>query len=178
MVYSRQQYCIVQRAECRPRRAVLDGLRWRSPDAADSWIDRAPSPRRLRSMRRRRSIHHDRPPLTPDASISTTPPNQCKSTLTRPPVFSSSSCFCVATYHLYLYLSTTAFLCLYTALTARITSPSPLEFPRLAALQPPPPAYRSIAAYTGEWSVCSAWELHERYHRLVRTATPIAAQCA
>jgi hypothetical protein len=83
VVYSRQQYCIVQRAECRPRRAVLDGLRWRSPDAADSWIDRAPSPRRLRSMRRRRSIHHDRPPLTPDASISTTPkPMQINPNLT------------------------------------------------------------------------------------------------
>lgn len=83
VVYSRQQYCIVQRAECRPRRAVLDGLRWRSPDGADSWIDRAPSPRRLRSMRRRSSINHDRPPLAPDASISITPkPMQINPNLT------------------------------------------------------------------------------------------------
>lgn len=39
------------------------------------------------------SINHDRPPLTPDASISTTP-NQCKPTLSQPPIFLLSSCPC------------------------------------------------------------------------------------
>jgi hypothetical protein len=56
-------------------------LGWRSPDAADSWIDRAPSPRRLRSMRRRgQSImiaHHSR-----RTQASAPHQNQCNSTLT------------------------------------------------------------------------------------------------
>jgi len=103
------------------------------------------------------SINQDRPPLTPDASISTTP-NQCKSTLSQPPIFLLSSCPCtrfirhtvhplIAVNHL-ISLSNLSNLSSQPASRHHLSlSLSTLEFPRPAALQPPPPAYLALSIH-------------------------------
>jgi len=98
------------------------------------------------------SINHDRPPLTPEASISTTcAPMQINPKLTSNIL--SSSCLCLYTasngYTSFRRISLFAVnhclsLSHYLSVpTTRITSPSPLEFPGLQ-IQGPPPAYPSI----------------------------------